>query len=54
MFFSLLNLRSLVNSPHWQFVVSSWRGGESRHLLRSLESANFSQLEEMAREGITV
>ena len=54
MSFSILNLQSLVNSPHGQFVVSSWRGGESRHLLRNHMSANFSQLEEMAREGITV
>ena len=50
----IMNLQSLVNSPLGQFVVSSWRGGENRSLLRTHMAANFREVEEMAREGITV
>ena len=54
MSFCILNLQSLVNSPLGQFVVSSWRGGENRSLLRTHMDANFREVEEMAREGITM
>ena len=53
MSFCTLNLQSLVNSPLGQFVVSSLRGDENRSLLRTHMAANFREVEEMAREGIT-
>ena len=51
---SVLNLRDLIYSPLGQFVISSWRGGETRKSLRAHMTATFQELDTLAREGLTL
>ena len=49
-----MNLKTLVNSPHGQFITTLWRGSESRKNLDCHVSIHYKELESLVRNGITL
>ena len=52
--FSLMNLKTLSNSPNGQFISTLWRGSESRENLDSHVLDHYKELENLVRNGVTL
>ena len=50
--FSILNLTELLSSPYGQFVMSLWRGSETRKHLMAHVTAHYQELTEAVQYGI--
>ena len=49
--FTILNIKDLVNSPHGQFIVSLWRGDETRKNFDLHYNLYLEELEELVING---
>ena len=54
MSFSILNIKELLNSLYGQFTTSIFRGSENCFTLKNHGQAHFDELDNLARNGITV
>lgn len=54
MSFNILNLTKLINSPYGQFLISIWRGPETRNYIEAHVKGHYADVMSAVRNGLTL